>query len=190
MSESFYVDIVSTDSSEWSPFPHGPNHENINEIPGIIEPRIAPFTRYVPFTIDIKNYNSDKRYTSDVYGVSFTPLLANATDIKMYIGARIRTTHDVGWFYIDVGIYNGIDNWYTLGKVLDLHQWTPIHSDVIEYWTADEVNLISQIKLRADINPVEVAMLYLYIEYKLNVAIMYGTGKIYGTGWTYGLNAI
>jgi hypothetical protein len=189
MSNSFYVDITDTIINEWSPFPHGPNHENINEIPGIIEPRIKPFTRYVPFTIDVKNYNSDQRYTLDAYAISFV-LPTDAVDIKMYIGTRMRTLHHCGWFYANVSLYNGTDHWYTLRKVLTPHQWEPVHSDVIEGWANSEVSSISRIKLEADINPIEVANLYLYIEFLYANFIYYGTGKIYGTGWNYGSNPI
>ena len=190
MAESFFVDVVSTFSSEWTPFPHGPNHENINEVPGIFEPRVGPFTRIVVPTIDIRTYNSDQRYTSDVYGVSFVPLPDTATDIKMYLGGRIRTTHHAGIFYVDVGIYNGIDHWYTVSRVLDPYHWVPFHTEVIEGWSSDQVNMINQIEVKADINPVQIAMLYLYVEYVMGTPIIYGAGKIYGTGWTYGLNPL
>jgi len=181
----FYPNIVSTISSEWIGFPHPskPNHKNIDEVPG------APTG--VPFTINLKNYNSDKRGTMDVYGVSFSnPLPWNATDIRMCIGARIRTRHHFGWFYGRVSLYNGTDHWYTFRKVLDPHQWTPVSSDIIEYWTNAQVNAITQIKLKADTNPIEVAALYFIVEFVYGMYIYYGSGFIYGTGWTYGLNPI
>ena len=191
MPQTLFVNIVSTISSEWSPFPHGPNHANVDEVPGIFEPRVKPFTKVVVPTIDIRSYNSDERYTLDVYEISpIDPLPDLATDIRLYLGGRIRTTRHAGRFYVDIGLYNGVDHWYTLSKILDPYQWTPIHSDVIESWSSEEVNTISQIKIKADINPVQVATVYLFVEYVMGAPILYGTGKIYGTGWTYGLNPI
>jgi len=182
MPTSFYANIISDVSSEWTPFPAGPNYENINEIPG------SPVG--VPYTITYKDYNSDERGTLDVYGVSFNPIPEEAANVKMQIGMRIRTTHDVGWFYAYVSLFNGHDNWYTIRKVLEPYQWEAAHTDIIEHWSAYDVNPITQIKLRADTNPIEVAALYLYIQYELGVGIIYGTGKIYGTGWKYGFTMI
>jgi len=179
MAVSFYATIVSTISHEWTGVPGSPNHQNIAEFPMIEN-----------YTIDNRSYNIDKRETMDVYGVSLIPPLPwNATDIMLQVGARMRTTHHFGWFYAHVSLYNGEDNWVTLRKVLDPHQWTSVSSELF-HLTHPEVVAINQIKLQADTNPIEVSALYLYIEYVLGDYIKYGTGKIYGTGWTYGLNPI
>jgi hypothetical protein len=182
MSISFYANISSTISHEWTGFPRCPNHENIDEVPG------AP--NGVPFTIDYKNYNSDQRDTLDVYGVSFVPIPENAANVKMQIGMRMRTKHHFGWFYAHVSLYNGFDHWYTIRKILDPHQWQAAHSNVIEHWSAYDINPITQIKLKADTNPIEVAALYLYIQYELGVGIKYGTGLRYGAGWKYGYTVV
>lgn len=159
MLNSSYANIVSTISHEWTGFPTGPNHLNINEVPG------AP--NCVPYTIKYLNYNSDQRRTLDVYGVSFDPIPGSAVNVKMQIGLRMRTRYEVGWYYAYVTLFNGSDHLYTLRKVLNPYEWEPVHSDIITDWSIDEINAISQIKLRADTNPIEVAALYLYIQYEL-----------------------
>jgi len=179
MAVSFYATIISTISKEWTGFPTDQNDRNIAETPMIEN-----------YTINGHTYNIDKRETMDVYGVSLIPPLPwNATDIMLQVGARMRTTHHFGWFYAHVSVYNGEDHWVTLRKVLDPHQWTPVSSELF-HLTHPEVSAISQIKLKADTNPIEVSALYLYVQYVLGAMIRYGTGKIYGTGWTYGLNPI
>jgi len=157
MTVSFYANIISTISHKWVGHPGALNHQNIDEIPAY---RVG-----MPYTIDCKNYNSGYIDQLDVYGVSFTPLPADATNIKMGIGTRMRTLRHFGLFYAHLGIYNGSDHWYRVGEVLDPGHWKPICTGIISSWSRNQVNLISQVKLKADTNPIDVAALYLYIQY-------------------------